>query len=71
MSVAAIAQPLRTGLRAPLRWGVVVGGVLQAASPLAFWWLDTTVVYPPLRLDMGGDEPPTETAATTPAPVTS
>ena len=44
MSVAAIAQPLRTGLRAPLRWGVVVG-VLQAASPLAFWWLDTTVVY--------------------------
>jgi hypothetical protein len=44
VSVAAIAQPLRTGLRAPLSWGVVVG-VLQAASPLAFWWLDTTVVY--------------------------
>jgi hypothetical protein len=25
-------------------WGVIVG-VLQAASPLAFWWLDTSVVY--------------------------
>jgi hypothetical protein len=25
-------------------WGVVVG-VLQAASPLAFWWLETPVVY--------------------------
>jgi hypothetical protein len=25
-------------------WGVIVG-VLQAASPLAFWWLDTPVVY--------------------------
>jgi len=25
-------------------WGVVVG-VLQAASPLAFWWLETATVY--------------------------
>jgi hypothetical protein len=25
-------------------WGVVVG-VLQAASPLAFWWLDPATVY--------------------------
>jgi hypothetical protein len=25
-------------------WGLVFGG-LQAASPLAFWWLDTAVVY--------------------------
>jgi hypothetical protein len=25
-------------------WGVVVG-VLQAASPLAFWWLHTATVY--------------------------
>jgi hypothetical protein len=25
-------------------WGLVFGGV-QAASPLAFWWLDTTTVY--------------------------
>lgn len=28
----------------PVIWGVVVGG-LQAASPLAFWWLDTATVY--------------------------
>ena len=74
MSVAAIAQPLRTGLRAPLRWGVVVGGVLQAASPLAFWWLDTTVVYPPFRLDTGGNEPTgtvPDTIPAAPAPLTS
>jgi len=25
-------------------WGLVVGA-LQAASPLAFWWLDTATVY--------------------------
>ena len=31
-------------LRAPLVWGVVFG-VLQAASPLAFSWLDTATVY--------------------------
>jgi hypothetical protein len=33
-------QPVRTlGL-----WGIVVGA-LQAASPLAFWWLDPATVY--------------------------
>jgi hypothetical protein len=31
-------------LRAPVLWGVVVGGI-QAASPLAFWWLDPATVY--------------------------
>ena len=31
-------------LRAPIIWGIVVG-VLQAASPLAFWWLPTATVY--------------------------
>ena len=31
-------------LRAPIIWGIVVGG-LQAASPLAFWWLDASTVY--------------------------
>ncbi|WP_432506489.1 hypothetical protein [Kineococcus arenarius] len=31
-------------LRAPLIWGVVFG-VLQAASPLAFFWLDPATVY--------------------------
>jgi hypothetical protein len=30
-----------------------------------------TDVYPPFRLDMGGNEPPTDTVPTTPAPVTS
>jgi hypothetical protein len=28
----------------PAVWGVIFGG-LQAASPLAFWWLDTSTVY--------------------------
>jgi hypothetical protein len=32
------------GLRTPVLWGVV-WGVLQAASPLAFFWLDTATVY--------------------------
>ena len=31
-------------LREPVLWGVVVG-LLQAASPLAFWWLDRATVY--------------------------
>jgi hypothetical protein len=31
-------------LRAPVLWGVVVG-LLQAATPLAFWWLDSATVY--------------------------
>lgn len=31
-------------LRAPALWGLVFGGI-QAASPLAFWWLDTATVY--------------------------
>jgi hypothetical protein len=30
--------------RTPVLWGVVVG-VIQAASPLAFWWLDPATVY--------------------------
>jgi len=28
----------------PAVWGVIFGG-LQAACPLAFWWLDTSTVY--------------------------
>ena len=31
-------------LRAPMLWGVVVG-LLQAATPLVFWWLDSATVY--------------------------
>jgi len=44
VSVADLAQPVRAGLRAPLIWGLVIG-VAQAATPLAFWWLDTATVY--------------------------
>ena len=36
----ASKQPVRT----PALWGVVFGA-LQAASPLAFWWLDPATVY--------------------------
>jgi len=31
-------------IRAPVVWGVVVGG-LQAVSPLAIWWLTPATVY--------------------------
>jgi hypothetical protein len=31
-------------LNAPVRWGVVFGGI-QAAAPLGFWWLDPATVY--------------------------
>jgi hypothetical protein len=34
----------QTSLRRPVLWGVVVG-LLQAATPLAFWWLDDATVY--------------------------
>ena len=44
MTVTGNAHPVRTGLRTPLMWGLVFG-VLQAASPLAFWWLDAPTVY--------------------------
>jgi hypothetical protein len=44
MAVAAIDRPHGASLTAPVLWGLVFGG-LQAASPLAFWWLDTATVY--------------------------
>ena len=31
-------------MRVAIIWGVVVG-LLQAASPLGFWWLDPATVY--------------------------
>ena len=31
-------------MRAPVLWGVVVGG-LQAVSPFGFWWLPAATVY--------------------------
>src|SRR3712207_5033657 len=30
--------------RAPVLWGIVFG-VIQAAAPLGFWWLDPATVY--------------------------
>jgi hypothetical protein len=40
---AAVPAPTRA-LRTPVAWGVVLG-VLQAASPVAFPWLDPATVY--------------------------
>ena len=42
--MTATTQPLRAGLRGPVFSGLVVG-IAQAATPLAFWWLDTATVY--------------------------
>ena len=42
MSRAASVAP--STVRAPALWGIVVG-LLQAATPLVFWWLDTATVY--------------------------
>jgi hypothetical protein len=44
MAVAAIERPHRTSLRATVAWALVFAA-LQAASPLAFWWLDKPTVY--------------------------
>ena len=38
------ARTVRRSLRTPVAWGVVLG-VLQAATPLAFFWLDAATVY--------------------------
>jgi hypothetical protein len=42
--VNAVTQPVRTGLRGPVLWGVAVGAA-QAATPLLFRWLDSATVY--------------------------
>jgi hypothetical protein len=44
VSVAGLTQLVRAELRAPLIWGLAIGAA-QAATPLAFWWLDTAAVY--------------------------
>jgi hypothetical protein len=44
MTAGAIEPPARTHLRSPVLWGLIFGAG-QAASPLAFWWLDTATVY--------------------------
>ena len=38
------SPPAGRSLRAPVLWGVV-WGVIQAAVPLGFWWLDPATVY--------------------------
>ena len=44
MTDAALTQQRRLAWRARAAWGLLVGGA-QAASPLAFWWLNTATVY--------------------------
>jgi hypothetical protein len=41
-TASAASQP--AAVRAPMLWGIVVG-LLQAATPLVFWWLDSATVY--------------------------
>jgi hypothetical protein len=44
-SSAGLEEPEQNRqVRGPVIWGVVWGGI-QAASPLAFWWLDAATVY--------------------------
>ena len=38
------SRAVKQSMRAPVVWGLV-WGALQAASPLAFWWLDAATVY--------------------------
>jgi hypothetical protein len=45
LSRSALTSPAPSrALRAPMLWGVAVG-LLQAATPLVFWWLDSATVY--------------------------
>ena len=42
--IAVIRRALQAPFRAAVVWGLVVG-VAQAATPVAFWWLDASTVY--------------------------
>lgn len=47
MSIDTESPPVATphaALHAPVFWGVVVG-ILQAGTPLLFWWLDSATTY--------------------------
>jgi hypothetical protein len=44
MSQQQAAPASGSAVRAPVLCGIVVG-LLQAATPLAFWWLDSATVY--------------------------
>ena len=41
-AVAPLTAP--HAIRAPMLWGIVVG-LLQATTPLVFWWLNSATVY--------------------------
>lgn len=41
---AVRAHSVRRSLRTPVAWGAVLG-IIQAASPVAFFWLDAATVY--------------------------
>ena len=43
-TASAPATGVRPGLRTPVAWGVVFGGI-QAASPLGLFWVETATVY--------------------------
>jgi hypothetical protein len=43
-TAGAPANPSTGSDRAPMLWGIAVG-IAQAATPLAFWWLDGATVY--------------------------
>jgi hypothetical protein len=43
-SAVATASTSQSDVRPPMLWGIVVG-LLQAATPLVFWWLDSATVY--------------------------
>jgi hypothetical protein len=46
MTAAGAARPAQRGqlLKQPALWALVFGAI-QAASPVAFWWLDASTVY--------------------------
>jgi hypothetical protein len=47
MTLDADSPPVgapQAALRGPVVWGIVVG-ILQAGTPLLFWWLDRATVY--------------------------
>jgi len=39
-----LSAPWSSSLQTPILWGVAVG-ILQAASPVGFWWLDPALVW--------------------------
>jgi hypothetical protein len=44
LAVPASTRPSAATNRAAIIWGIAVG-MVQAATPLVFWWLDSSTVY--------------------------